>query len=320
MSAPHGTRAVATAFITNAGVAIVKLIGWALSGSAALFSEALHSIATAVSQLALLLGRKSAKTDEVPVHPLSRGNGDATAGFVTALVLLPAAALLALVEGVRSLQQPGPVPALIPAVPILLLAIIASGFALRVAWKALAADRAERSADRSLRTATQPALALVVVQQTVAVIGPVIALGAIVIASLTGNAAVHAIGTILIGVLLLAAAGAVGALVRPLLIGEASTRDDERRVLAALDASPEVEAVIHLTAVRRGASDLTVGAKIAFPPSFSTQDLARAIGDVESQVRVAVPEARAIYIEPDIFLERPDTEPSTDHIVIQSGN
>ena len=69
-----------------------------------------------------------------------------------------------------------------------------------------------------------------------------------------------------------------------------------------------------------GPDELMVAAKVAFPPQSDIEHVARTINDLESELRDQVPHARVIYIEPDLYVEQPETAPSTDHIVIQSGN
>ena len=66
-----------------------------------------------------------------------------------------------------------------------------------------------------------------------------------------------------------------------------------------------------------GPDELLVGAKIAVPKATRAVELAAAIDQIEADVRAAVPIARVIYLEPDIYVARGDA-PSTDAIVIKS--
>ena len=69
-----------------------------------------------------------------------------------------------------------------------------------------------------------------------------------------------------------------------------------------------------------GPDELMIAAKVAFPPRSDIEHVARTINELESLLRAEIPHARVIYIEPDLYLHRPEIAPSTDHIVIQSGN
>lgn len=87
-----------------------------------------------------------------------------------------------------------------------------------------------------------------------------------------------------------------------------------------LNAHKGVESVIHMKTLYLGPDELMVAAKVAFPPQSDIEHVSRTINDLEADLRTQVPHARVIYIEPDLYIEQPETAPSTDHIVIQSGN
>ena len=100
-------------------------------------------------------------------------------------------------------------------------------------------------------------------------------------------------------------------------MGEGASPEDHRKILAALNDHPQVEAVIHIKTLYLGPDELMVAAKIAVPSALRASDLATAINVIEADVRAAVPAARVIYLEPDIYVARGDN-PSTDAIVIRS--
>ena len=85
-----------------------------------------------------------------------------------------------------------------------------------------------------------------------------------------------------------------------------------------LNAHPKVEALIHMKTLYLGPDELLVAAKVAFPRTTKAVDVAAAIDEVEASVRAAVPHARVIYIEPDIYVQR-ESNPSTDSIVIKAS-
>ena len=90
---------------------------------------------------------------------------------------------------------------------------------------------------------------------------------------------------------------------KSLLIGESASADVERAIVAALEAGPEVERVIHLRTLHMGPESLLVAAKIAVSPCDRAQTVAAGIDAAERRVRAAVPIARMIYLEPDLYRE-----------------
>jgi divalent metal cation (Fe/Co/Zn/Cd) transporter len=127
------------------------------------------------------------------------------------------------------------------------------------------------------------------------------------------------IGTIAIGVLLVAVAVILGIETKSLLVGEGASRADIEKIRDAFNASPRVEALIHMKTLYLGPDELLVAAKVAFPKTTKLAEVARAINEVEAEIREAVPVARVVYIEPDIYNPSGAT-PSTDAIVIKGAD
>ena len=115
---------------------------------------------------------------------------------------------------------------------------------------------------------------------------------------LTGNGIWDALGTAMIGLLLVAIAVVLAMETKSLLLGESATRDDVAKIRSAIEAGGT--SIIHLKTMHLGPEELLVAAKISIGSSDSGQDIAKAIDDAEVRVREAVPIARVIYLEPDV--------------------
>ena len=85
-----------------------------------------------------------------------------------------------------------------------------------------------------------------------------------------------------------------------LLIGEAASREAVDAIRSALVDGTSVLRVIHLKTLHLGPDELLVAAKIALTSGLPVEEVARAIDDAEARVRAVVPEARVIYLEPDL--------------------
>jgi divalent metal cation (Fe/Co/Zn/Cd) transporter len=137
---------------------------------------------------------------------------------------------------------------------------------------------------------------------------------------ITGNPAFDAIGTLAIGVLLVLVAIVLGIETKSLLVGEGATAADTERIRDAINADSEVEALIHMRTLYLGPEELLVAAKVAFASKRTLADVAESINALEARVREAVPIARVIYIEPDVFVIPPDGTISTEAIVIKAAD
>jgi len=141
---------------------------------------------------------------------------------------------------------------------------------------------------------------VVLLEDTAALIGLGFALFGVGLTLITGNGRWDAVGTALIGSLLVVVAMVLAVEMKSLLIGESAAPEQVRAIEAAL-VGPGVERVIHMKTLHLGPEELLVAAKIGVAPTEHADAVARAIDDAERRVRAAVPIARVIYLEPDIY-------------------
>ena len=319
MSASGGTKAIIAAFLANLGIAITKFVAWFFSGSSSMLAEGVHSLADSGNQLLLLLGGRKARKKADADHPFGYGRERYVYAFVVSIILFSVGGVFSLYEGVEKLTHPHPLE--VPWLPILVLvvAIALESFSLRTAVKESNHVRGAQNWVQFVRHAKQPELPVVLLEDVAALIGLVFALGGVGLTILTGNPMWDGVGTIAIGLLLVLVAVILGIETKSLLVGEGASPDDNAKILAALNNHPQVEAVIHMKTLYLGPDELLVAAKIAVPKATRALEVAAAIDAIEADVRAAVPHARAIYLEPDIYVPR-DENPSTDAIVIKSAD
>jgi cation diffusion facilitator family transporter len=303
-----GTRAIIAALLANLGIALAKFIAWIVTGASSMLAEAIHSVADSGNQVLLLVGGKRSKRAATPEHPFGFGRDRYVYGFLVAIVLFSVGGLFAIYEGVHKLQHPEALTSPIWAIGVLVVAIVLESFSLRTAVKETAAVKpAGVSYWRFIRTARAPELPVVLLEDTAALLGLVFALLGVGLATITGNVVFDALGTILIGLLLVAVAAILGAETKSLLLGESATPEAQRRIVTALEGGGSGLSVIHMRTQHLGPEELLVGAKIAMRHDDTAASIARAIDEAEDRIRAAEPSARVIYLEPD--LRRPGAEP-----------
>lgn len=317
MSASGGTKAIIAAFLANAGIAVTKFIAWAFSGSSSMLAEGVHSLADSGNQLLLLLGGRKARKKADAEHPFGYGRERYVYAFVVAIILFSVGGVFSIYEGIEKLTHPHPLENAWLPIAVLLIAIALESFSLRTAVKESNHVRGTQSWIQFIRRAKQPELPVVLLEDVAALLGLVLALAGVGLTILTGDNMWDGVGTIAIGVLLVTVAIILGVETKSLLVGEGATPEDHTKILAALNGHPQVEAVIHMKTLYLGPDELLVGAKIAVATGLRAADLATAIDTVEADIRKAVPAARIIYLEPDIYVAR-GSDPSTDAIVIKS--
>lgn len=308
MSSSGGTKAILAALLANVGIAITKFIAFVFSGSSSMLAESIHSAADSGNQLLLLLGGRKAKKKADRAHPFGYGRERYVYAFVVSIILFSVGGVFALVEGFAKIQDPHPID--VPWLPIavLLIAMALESLSLRTAIRESNVTRGSQSWVQFIRRAKAPELPVVLLEDAAALIGLVLAFLGVGLAVITGNGVFDGIGTVLIGVLLVAVAVVLGIETKSLLVGEGATEEDLAKIEAAIEAGDDVEALVHLKTLYLGPDELMVGAKITFPAATTLAVLAERINAVEARIRAAVPIARIIYLEPDVLI--PGQNPS----------
>jgi cation diffusion facilitator family transporter len=302
MSAGGGTRAIVAALAANLGIAVTKFVAWLLTGSSSMLAEAIHSVADSGNQALLLLGGKRAQRKATPLHPFGYGRERYIYAFIVSIVLFSVGGLFALYEGYHKWSDPHAIDEYqwVP-VTVLLVAIGLESYSFRTAIVESNHVRGKTSWVNFVRRAKAPELPVVLLEDLGALVGLVLALIGVSMTLLTGEGRWDAAGTIAIGVLLVAIAVILAIETKSLLLGEGAGPEEVEKIEQAIVTSPGVERIIHMKTLHLGPEELLVAAKIAVPGTELAADVARHINECEARVRAAVPIARVIYLEPDIY-------------------
>ncbi|HEY3504133.1 MAG TPA: cation diffusion facilitator family transporter [Actinocatenispora sp.] len=302
MSSSGGTKAVLAALGANLGIAVVKFLAFLLTQSSSMLAEAIHSVADSGNQVLLLVGGRRARRNPDPEHPFGYGRERYIYGFIVAIVLFAVGGLFALYEGYHKVQHPEPIHSWqwVPIV-VLVISIGLEGNSFRTAWQESRQARRGVSVFQYIRRAKDPELPVVLLEDSAALIGLVLALFGVGLTLITGDGIWDGIGTLAIGALLVCVAVSLAIETKSLLLGESATADNVRAIEAAVLDGPEVERIIHMRTMHLGPEELLVAAKIAVHHDDTAAQVAKGIDAIESRIRAAVPIARVIYIEPDLY-------------------
>ncbi len=299
MSASGGSKAIVAALAANAGIAVAKFVGFLITGSSSMLAESVHSLADSSNQGLLLLGKKQARRAADRLHPFGFGRSRYFYSFVVALVLFTLGSVFALYEGFHKISQPEPLSSPWVAVGVLVVAVGLEGYSFRTAMHESRPHKGAASWWQFIRTSRSPELPVVLLEDAGALVGLVLALAGVGLSVLTGDPVWDGVGTVGIGLLLGVIATVLIIEMQSLLIGEGATSAEEAAILQALVGGAIVR-VIHCKTQYLGPEELMVAAKLAVPRQVSTAELAEAIDAAELRVRIAVPAARVIYLEPDL--------------------
>ena len=301
MSTEGSAKAIVAALGANIGIAVTKFVAAAISGSASMLAEGIHSVADSGNQVLLLIGGKRARREATKTHPFGYGRSRYIYAFMVSIVLFSIGGMFSINEGISKLHETHELEnAWLPLV-VLGVSICLESFSLYTALKAAKEERGRTSLAKYIRHAKSPELPVVLLEDMAALTGLVLAFLGVGLTVITHNAIWDAIGTLAIGVLLVLVAVILGIETSSLLVGEGASDKDTDKITDAIAATPGVDSLIHIKTLYLGPEELMVAAKFEVGKKATAQDIAKTIDDAEVMIRKAVPAARVIYLEPDIL-------------------
>ncbi|PKN58474.1 MAG: hypothetical protein CVU56_05610 [Deltaproteobacteria bacterium HGW-Deltaproteobacteria-14] len=328
------TSSVIAGVSANILVTIAKFIGWAFTGSSALLSEAIHSVADTSNQALLLLGLRRSERPADSHHPFGYGRDRFFWGLVSALGIFFVGAGVTLMHGIEALIDPHPVSHSWVTWVVLGIALVLEGGALMIALRGIARDaqHAGMSVRRYVTEGKDPTTLAIILEDGAAVLGVVIAAICIGLAEVTGEVFWDGLASILIGVLLAFVAVFLVAKNRTYLITKAIDDDVADKVRGIINASDAVEGISSFTGTVQALGTYRIAADLDFAgvriaeKLLTADDLAavrataddaaltawlgafaerviEGVGDeadaIEAKIREAVPEARYVDLEQD---------------------
>jgi cation diffusion facilitator family transporter len=295
---PDSIRSILYALFANLAIAIAKAAAAFWTGSGAMLAEAIHSLADSCNQLLLLFGMKQSRRPPDSNYPLGYGKSIYFWSFLVAVILFSLGGMFSIYEGVHKFTNPEPLTKPMIAVGVLVFAIIAESLSLWGCMQAVNKERRNRSLPLWFRESRSSELIVVFGEDVAALLGLVIALFAVLAAAVTGNPIYDAIGTIIIGVLLIVIAFLLAVEVKALLIGQGVEKHTLNEMQNFLLQRQEVDCLYNVLTLQMG-PDAMVAVKAKMLPTGSENELLNAINRVEHDFREAFPMTKWLFFEPD---------------------
>src|SRR3954463_3085944 len=198
--------AILAAFIANMGIATAKFAGSLPTGASSLLAKPIHSIADSSNQGLLVLGGRQAKQVPDELHQFGHGRVRYFWAFVVAVVLFSLGGLFSVYEGYHKIHDPHELDSPAVAIGILVVAFVLESFALRTAVRHATPQRGKRSWRGYIRESRSPELPVLLLEDSGALIGLTCAPLGVVLAVIPGEPVFDGIGTLAIGLVLLAIA------------------------------------------------------------------------------------------------------------------
>jgi cation diffusion facilitator family transporter len=292
-------KSIIFALLANLGIAITKTIAAIVTGSGAMLAESIHSFADCGNQGLLFLGLKASKKNPSPDHPLGHGKAIFFWSFIVALILFSMGGLFSIYEGVHKLNSTEEISSPYIAIVVLFVSMLMEGASLLGCINQVKKIKGKQSIWKWALNSRKSELVVVMGEDVAALLGLSFALISVVLTMVTGNPVFDAIGSIGIGVLLVAVSIFLAAKIEGLLVGQSVDPEVQKEIIDFLEARPEVEKVLNLITIQLG-EKIMVAVKAKMAETKSPEELIQNINKCEAALKSKNKEIQWSFFEPDI--------------------
>jgi cation diffusion facilitator family transporter len=296
--------AIYGAIAANSAIAVSKFVAAFFTGSSAMLSEGIHSLVDTGNGILLLFGIKLSKSPPDEKHPFGYGNEIFFWSFVVAILIFALGGGIAIYEGVQHIIHPRQLTNVHWNYVVLILAMVFEGAALRVALKQFNASRRNKPFLRALQDSKDSSTVAVVVEDSAALLGLIIALLSVFLGHVSGWPYFDGIGSVLIGVLLVSVSFFFAAECKALLVGEGLLPEDIEQIQKILDEEPRVSVYRRPLSLYFGPSEVLVNLDVHFIDELTSDEIEETIDRIEGRIKQALPAVNRIYIEADTIKTR----------------
>lgn len=293
------TNEILKSLAVNVTIATAKGVAAFFTGSGAMLAEAIHSSADCVNQVLLLVGVSRARQPPDENFPLGYGRAVYFWSFIVALLLFSGGGVFSVYEGIHKLSHPEPIDHVGWGVGILGFSLLLEGWAT---WGNLVEMKKRRGATglfEYLRKTKDSDLVVVFGENSAAVVGLVLALTALGLSVITGDPRWDSVGSLAIGLVLIAVAVFLAREVMSLLLGERADPEIERTVHEVAATQPNIRRLIRVLTVQQGPGEVMVACKVHLVDGLETKAVVETIDTFEKAIHARVPDIRWLFVEPD---------------------
>lgn len=290
-------RAIYGAIIANSAIAVSKFVAAFFTGSSSMMSEGIHSLVDTGNGVLLLFGIKRSKRPADNQHPYGYGNEIYFWSFMVAILIFSLGGGIALYEGIEHLRHPRQLENVEWNYVVLVLAMIFEGAALRVALKEFNKNRGNKGIFRALRDSKDTSTSAIVIEDTAALLGLIIAFVCLLLGQLTGIIYFDGLGSVLIGLLLISVSFFFAIECKHLLVGEGLLQENVDKILAILAAEEHIKAYKRPLSLHFGPTEVLVNLDVKFKDGLTSYEIETTVDRIETKIKAAIPKVNRIFIE-----------------------
>jgi cation diffusion facilitator family transporter len=289
--------AIYGAIAANSAIAVSKFVAAFFTGSSAMLSEGIHSLVDTGNGILLLFGIRLSQKPPDRKHPYGYGKEIFFWSFVVAILIFALGGGIAIYEGIQHLIHPRQLKSVHWNYVVLILAMMFEGAALKVALKQFKESRGTKPFFRALIESKDSTTIAVVVEDTAALLGLLIALLSVFLGQVTGWVYFDGLGSVLIGVLLVSVSYFFAVECKALLVGEGLDRENLDKIDGILVAEPRVIRHKRPLSLYFGPNEVLVNLDVHFEDDLTSDQIEETVDRIEASIKTAVPNVNRIYVE-----------------------
>jgi cation diffusion facilitator family transporter len=301
MASPTSKIVIYSALIGNGLIAATKFAAASLTGSAAMMSEAVHSVVDTGNQILLLVGIRSAAKPPDARHPFGYGLQLYFYTFVVAVLIFGGGAVVSITRGIDKIQHPVSIEQPWINYVVLGASAVFEAAVWIVAFRAFNHQRAGRPWLAAIRSSKDPTIFTVLFEDTAALLGLLAALAGIYLSEALNLPMLDGMASIVIGLILAATALFLASKSRSLLTGEAASHDTRLGINRIARATPGIVGLNQAMTMHFGPNDVFVALSLDFEDSLPAAEVERTVTHIEREIKAAHPDVTRVFIEAQSF-------------------
>lgn len=305
MSSEESKLAIYAAFAANLLIALVKFIASAITGSSAMLSEGIHSLVDTTNQLLLLLGIKRSKRRPSKLHPFGYGMEIYFWSFIVSILVFSVGGGVAIYEGIHRIIKGGNEIAgnsIYWNLGVLIIALIFESISFYVAISEFRKNHPKGFRSALKRSKDAPTLA-VIIEDSAAVVGLIIAIIGVVISYFTKNPLFDSMASLIIGILLVYVAYFLAYETKHLLIGESASEANLKIIRDELSSNNNLEYYGNIRTMHLGPDEILVVIEANFKDNFTVPEIEQFTENIKLDLKAKNKNFKYIYIETNDILK-----------------
>ena len=298
-SSDGSVKVIVVALFANLGIAAAKFAGAFYSGSASMLAEAVHSLVDSSNQVLLLIGTKRSGRPPDLAHPLGYGREMFFWSFVVAVMLFSLGGLFAIYEGVHKLHEHGEVKFPLLGMGILGFSIVLESYSCWACYKEVRAQNVYGDLWTWFRKTKSSELLVIFTEDMAALAGLVIAFACLTLAWASGNAFWDALGSILVGAILVIVAILIAIEIKSFIVGECADEAIRGFVEGKVREHFPSGRLLAFISLQTGSNEVMLSCKV-HPGDTNDLDAAIArVNKLEREVKGKFPSVKWQFMELD---------------------